>query len=230
MPTIWTFVRAAAVLVGSSAALLTGGIAHADPAPAPAPAPNIPQQLISSAANAPQILQNLATALGATPPLSAPKVAEPAPAAPGITATFPGLTPAHRRQRGPRANSVHSRSERPDPGDNPGGTGAPRHRPGGSSDHSRSERPDPGDNRTGPGGGRGAGLRSRRAVGEGRPTAAALPSAPSAATAFAASRPTGARIGGHSGSAHRADAAGSRRARVTARAAVVARRAALTHL
>lgn len=66
MPTIWTFVRAAAVLVGSSAALLTGGIAHADPAPAPAPAPNIPQQLISSAANAPQILQNLATALGAT--------------------------------------------------------------------------------------------------------------------------------------------------------------------
>lgn len=62
MPTIWTFVRAAAVLVGSSAALLTGGIAHADPAPAPAPAPNIPQQLISSAANAPQILQNLATA------------------------------------------------------------------------------------------------------------------------------------------------------------------------
>ncbi|REY83144.1 hypothetical protein DSL30_19170 [Mycobacterium tuberculosis] len=46
MPTIWTFVRAAAVLVGSSAALLTGGIAHADPAPAPAPAPNIPQQLI----------------------------------------------------------------------------------------------------------------------------------------------------------------------------------------
>lgn len=63
MPTIWTFVRAAAVLVGSSAALLTGGIAHADPAPAPAPAPNIPQQLISSAANAPQILQNLATFL-----------------------------------------------------------------------------------------------------------------------------------------------------------------------
>lgn len=82
MPTIWTFVRAAAVLVGSSAALLTGGIAHADPAPAPAPAPNIPQQLISSAANAPQILQNLATALGATPPLSAPKVAEPAPGGP----------------------------------------------------------------------------------------------------------------------------------------------------
>ena len=90
MPTIWTYLRATAVVVGSSAALLTGGIAHADPAPAPAPAPDmsavaaIPQQLIASAANAPQILQNLATALGATPPA--------APAAPGIT--FPGLAPA----------------------------------------------------------------------------------------------------------------------------------------
>ena len=93
MPTIWTYLRATAVVVGSSAALLTGGIAHADPAPAPAPAPdissvaNIPQQLIASAANAPQILQNLATALGATPPA--------APSAPGIT--FPGLTPPQRR-------------------------------------------------------------------------------------------------------------------------------------
>ena len=81
MPTIWTYLRATAVVVGSSAALLTGGIAHADPVPAPAPAPDlsavasIPQQLIASAANAPQILQNLATALGATPPA--------APAAPG---------------------------------------------------------------------------------------------------------------------------------------------------
>ncbi|TVS88668.1 hypothetical protein FPZ47_13500, partial [Mycobacterium helveticum] len=85
MPTIWTYLRATAVVVGSSAALLTGGIAHADPVPAPAPMPNIPQQLISSAANAPQILQNLATALGATPP-AAP------PSAPGIS--FPGVTPA----------------------------------------------------------------------------------------------------------------------------------------
>src|ERR1700751_2993021 len=84
MPTIWTYLRATAVVVGSSAALLTGGIAHADPAPAPMPVPNIPQQLISSAANAPQILQNLATALGATPPA--------APAAPGLT--FPGMPSA----------------------------------------------------------------------------------------------------------------------------------------
>ncbi len=83
MPTIWTYMRAAAVVVGSSAALLTGGIAHADPVPAPA-VPNIPQQLISSAANAPQILQNLATALGATPPA--------APATPGIS--FPGVPAA----------------------------------------------------------------------------------------------------------------------------------------
>jgi hypothetical protein len=85
MPTIWTYLKAAAVVVGSSAALLTGGIAHADPVPAvPDPMQNIPQQLIASAANAPQILQNLATALGAQPPA--------APTAPGIT--FPGMTSA----------------------------------------------------------------------------------------------------------------------------------------
>src|SRR5947209_9613555 len=84
MPTIWTYLRATAVVAGSSAALLTGGIAHADPAPAPDPIQNIPQQLIASAANAPQILQNLASALGAQPPA--------APAAPGIT--FPGMTAA----------------------------------------------------------------------------------------------------------------------------------------
>lgn len=87
MPTIWTYMRATAVLVGSSAALIVGGLtgtAHADPAPVPAPVLNIPQQLISSAANAPQILQNLATALGATPPA--------APATPGIS--FPGLPAA----------------------------------------------------------------------------------------------------------------------------------------
>src|SRR5215469_2900770 len=69
MPTIWTYAKAAAIIVGSSAALLTGGIAHADPVSAvPDPVQNIPQQLISSVANAPQILQNLATALGAQPP------------------------------------------------------------------------------------------------------------------------------------------------------------------
>ncbi len=94
MPTIWTYLRATAVVVGSSAALLTGGIAHADPAPAPAPVPNIPQQLIASVANAPQILQNLATALGATPPVAQPS-------APGIS--FPGLTPAAAATPAPAA-------------------------------------------------------------------------------------------------------------------------------
>ena len=143
MPTIWTYLRATAVVVGSSAALLTGGIAHADPVPAPAPdlsaVAGIPQQLIASAANAPQILQNLATALGATPPA--------APAAPGIT--FPGLTPAQlrggdtrfpaggdpvdpradaSRGRGSRrtsGNPYDSRGQHADPGINgTGGTGS----------------------------------------------------------------------------------------------------------
>ena len=94
MPTIWTYAKAAAVVVGSSAALLTGGIAHADPVPAvPDPVQNIPQQLIASVANAPQILQNFATALGAQPPA--------APATPGIT--FPGLTPASGAASSPAA-------------------------------------------------------------------------------------------------------------------------------
>lgn len=99
MPTIWTYVRAGAVLVGSSAALLTGGIAHADPAPAPDLGPaNIAQQLISSAANAPQILQNFATALGATPPVSAPRTSEPGlmtvPGISGLTPAAPAAVPA----------------------------------------------------------------------------------------------------------------------------------------
>src|SRR6202161_3786866 len=85
MPTIWTYLRATAVVVGSSAALLTGGIAHADPVPAiPDPVQNIPQQLIASVATDPQSLQTFAPALGAQPPA--------APATPGIT--FPGLFPA----------------------------------------------------------------------------------------------------------------------------------------
>lgn len=202
MPTIWTFVRAAAVLVGSSAALLTGGIAHADPAPRRACSQH------SAAADQ----------------LGRQRTANPAKPRDGSGRHSAAERPQScgTRTRRPRDNRHLSRTD----AGRTGGSRGPR----ANSVHSRSERPDPGDNRTGPGGGRGAGLRSRRAVGEGRPTAAALPSAPSAATAFAASRPTGARIGGHSGSAHRADAAGSRRARVTARAAVVARRAALTHL
>ena len=72
MSTIRTLFRATAVVAGSSAALLMGGLmgtAHADPAPVPTP--DISQQLVGTAAQAPQMLQNVAGALGgqpATPP------------------------------------------------------------------------------------------------------------------------------------------------------------------
>jgi hypothetical protein len=99
MSTIWTLLRATAVVAGSSAALLAGGLmgtAHADPAP-PVPAPNIGQQLVTSAAGAPQVLQNLGTALSgqpaAPPPLASIRVPQP-PAAgvPGATSAVPGVT------------------------------------------------------------------------------------------------------------------------------------------
>jgi hypothetical protein len=96
MSTIWTLFRATAVVAGSSAALLMGGLmgtAHADPAP-PLPAPNIGQQLVTSAAGAPQVLQNLAGALGGQPqtppPLASAAIKVPEPAAAGL----PGATPA----------------------------------------------------------------------------------------------------------------------------------------
>jgi hypothetical protein len=103
MSTIWTLFRATAVVAGSSAALLMGGLmgtAHADPA-APVPAPNIGQQLVTGA---PQVLQNLAGALGGQPqtppPLATIKVPEPStaglpgatPAAPGATSLIPGAS------------------------------------------------------------------------------------------------------------------------------------------
>ncbi len=108
MSTIWTFVRATAVVAGSSAALLMGGLmgtAHADPA-APVPAPNIGQQLVTSAAGAPQVLQNLGTALAGQPatppPLASIRVPQPSAASvpgatsavPGATSLFPGAAPA----------------------------------------------------------------------------------------------------------------------------------------
>jgi hypothetical protein len=99
MSTIWTLLRATAVVAGSSAALLTGGLmgtAHADPA-APVPAPNIGQQLVTGAANAPQVLQNLGTALAGQPatppPLASIRVPQPSAAAvPGSTSAIPGAT------------------------------------------------------------------------------------------------------------------------------------------
>jgi hypothetical protein len=108
MSTIWTLLRATAVVAGSSAALLTGGLigtAHADPA-APVPAPNIGQQLVTGAANAPQVLQNVAGALGGQPatppPLASIKVPSPSTAGlpgatsavPGTSSLFPGASPA----------------------------------------------------------------------------------------------------------------------------------------
>jgi hypothetical protein len=101
MSTIWTLLRATTVVAGTSAALLMGGLmatAHADPAP-PVPAPNIGEQLVTSAANAPQVLQNLATNLGAPPPAPPPlasaaiKVPQPSAAGlPGATSAVPGAT------------------------------------------------------------------------------------------------------------------------------------------
>ena len=97
MSTVRTLLRATTVVVGSSAALLMGGLmgtAHADPAPVPTP--NIGEQLITSAANAPQILQNLLGGQPATPPplaSAAIKVPQPTGAGlPGATSAIPGAS------------------------------------------------------------------------------------------------------------------------------------------
>jgi hypothetical protein len=98
MSNLRTLLQATAVVVGSSAALLLGGLvgtAHADPGPS-LPTPNIGDQLITSVANAPQVLQNLAGALGAQPPAPPPlasaaiKVPQPSSAVPG--AAIPGAS------------------------------------------------------------------------------------------------------------------------------------------
>ena len=124
MSTVRTFVRATAVVAGSSAALLMGGLmgtAHADPAPVPAP--NISQQLVGTAANAPQMLQNVAGALGGQPatppPLASASIKMPQQAAAptaGATSLLPGLaspTPADERHSRPRHSGAdHSDSGR----------------------------------------------------------------------------------------------------------------------
>jgi len=104
MSTIWTFVRATAVVAGSSAALLIGGLmgtAHADPAVPAMPGPDIGQQLMTSVAGAPQVLQNLATAMGAQPPTPPPlasaaiKVPQPpAGGLPGAASAVPSAASA----------------------------------------------------------------------------------------------------------------------------------------
>src|ERR1700684_3949531 len=108
MSTVRTLFRATAVVAGSSAALLMGGLmgtAHADPAPVPAP--DISQQLVGTAAQAPQMLQSVAGALGgqpATPPplasasIKMPQKPASTPAAgstlPGVSSLLPGTAPA----------------------------------------------------------------------------------------------------------------------------------------
>ena len=100
MSNVRTLLRATAVVAGSSAALLMGGLmgtAHADPAPLPAP--NIGEQLVGTAAQAPQVLQNVAGALGGQPatppPLASASIKMPQQAAnavPGASSLIPGAT------------------------------------------------------------------------------------------------------------------------------------------
>ncbi|MDI3314116.1 MAG: hypothetical protein QJR12_07485 [Mycobacterium sp.] len=103
MSPIGTLLRTAAVVAGSSAAVLVAGpwtAAHADPAP-PAPVPNVGEQLVNTAANAPQMLQSLATALGATPPappapppLASAAIRVPQPPSAGAASAVPGAASA----------------------------------------------------------------------------------------------------------------------------------------
>ena len=99
-----------AILVGSSAALLTGGIAKADPAPVPLPPiPGLSMiQGLLDPAKAPQLLQAASSVLSGTPaaaaaPVAAPPIASasvnlpqqpaavPGTAALPATATLPGV-------------------------------------------------------------------------------------------------------------------------------------------
>src|SRR3984885_5106804 len=78
MSTVRMLLRATTVVVGSSAALLIGGLmgtAHADPAPLPTP--NIGEQLVSSAASAPQLLQGLLGQPAPPPPLASASIKVP---------------------------------------------------------------------------------------------------------------------------------------------------------
>jgi hypothetical protein len=106
MSLIWIVLRATAVLGGLMAALVTGGIAHADTTPS---LPGV-GDLGNAVANAPQLLQSVGSALGvlpqqvqaAPPPLAGASItvpqgavpgmpAAPAPTASAPTAGIPGL-------------------------------------------------------------------------------------------------------------------------------------------
>ncbi|MGC2797593.1 MAG: hypothetical protein WA290_13935, partial [Mycobacterium sp.] len=93
MSTVRMLLRATTVVVGSSAALLIGGLmgtAHADPAPLPTP--NIGEQLVSSAASAPQLLQGLLGGQPAPPPpLASASIKVPQAAGTGLPGTGSAL-------------------------------------------------------------------------------------------------------------------------------------------
>lgn len=98
MSAIRSVLTTGAILVGSSLALLTGGIAKAEPAPIPAPVPEIPglsmiQQIVNPA-TAPQLLQAAASMFNpkpATGPLApaAVPVGLPAGVPAGVSAGAP---------------------------------------------------------------------------------------------------------------------------------------------
>jgi hypothetical protein len=96
MSTIRTLLRAATVAVGSSTALVVGGLvgtAHADSAQ-PAPAPNSGDQVNIADVDPNQVLQHIAMALSAQSP-AAPSAQSPAPPpAAGAAIKVPQLAPA----------------------------------------------------------------------------------------------------------------------------------------
>jgi len=106
MSRIRSALAAGAILFGSSAALLTAGVASADPlpAPAPAPAPEVPglsmlTQFINPA-NAPQLLQ-AASSIFAPKATTAPAIPAASPVAP--TAPAPLATAALNLPQAPAA-------------------------------------------------------------------------------------------------------------------------------
>ncbi len=106
MSRIRNVLTSTAILVGSSAALLTGGIAKADPVPIPPPIPGLAAiQDLFNPAKAPQLLQAASSVLTGAPaapvaPVTPPPLASASvnlpqqPAAIPATAALPGLAPA----------------------------------------------------------------------------------------------------------------------------------------
>jgi hypothetical protein len=102
MSTIRTLLRATTVAMGSSTALLVGGLmatAHADPAQ-PVPAPNSGDQAAASNVDPNQVLRHIAMALAAQQPAPQPatgaaiRMPQPAPAAfPNGTTSVAGPNP-----------------------------------------------------------------------------------------------------------------------------------------